>query len=133
MAAYLYEKFTTFYPDHSIDAVLDNIMIYYLTNSITTAARLYAEAMSAEQLALGLQRVPTSVPTACARFINDGMHSLDWQLRDKYTDLVQSSWHMTGGHFAAMEVPDILFDDLVKFVNVVMSSRDRMRPHVEGL
>lgn len=95
-------------------------MIYYLTNSITTAVRLYAEAMTGNQLALGLQRVPTNVPTACARFIRDGMHSMDWQLQDKYTNLVQSSWHTSGGHFAAMEVPDVLFDDFVKFVKAIV-------------
>lgn len=91
-------------------------MIYYLTNSITTAVRLYAEAMTSGQTELGLPRVPTTVPTACARFVNDIMHSTDWQLKDKYPNLLQSTWHEEGGHFAAMEVPDLLYDDFIDFV-----------------
>lgn len=105
LAAYILEKVITLYPDYNIDAILDNIMIYYLTNSATTSARIYAEAMTKSQLSYEMNRVETNVPTACARFVNDIMHCLDWQLTDKYTNLVQSTYHKTGGHFAALEVP----------------------------
>lgn len=116
LAAYLQEKFISALPDHDIDAMLDNIMIYYLTNSFTTGARLYAEDVSAAQAALELWRVPTPVPTGCVRFRNDIGQSLDWQLRDKYPNLVHSTWYTEGGHFAALEVPDLLYADLVAFV-----------------
>lgn len=122
LAAYILEKFITFYPDHDVDALLDNIMIYYLSNSITTAVRLYSEALTKDQNALGLMQVPTSVPTACARFWNDIAHSLDWQLRDKYTKLMQSTYYENGGHFAAMEVPHVLLKDFLKFVNLLFKN-----------
>lgn len=105
------------YPTHDLDAILDNIMIYYLTNSAHTSGRIYAEFISDHQSAYELQRVPVTVPAACARFRRDISHSLDWQLRDKYVNLVQSTWYLEGGHFAAMEVPDVLYKDFVQFVD----------------
>lgn len=119
LAAYILEKFVTFYPNYNEDALIDNIMIYYLTNSMTTAVRLYAEALTKNQTALGLMQVPTAVPTACARFWNDISHSIDWQLKDKYTKLMQSTYYEKGGHFAAMEEPQILLQDLIMFMNLL--------------
>lgn len=116
LAAYLLEKFESALPGHDRDALLDNLMIYQLTGAFTTSARMYAEDVSEAQTALELWRVETAVPTACARFANDIGQSLDWQLRDKYTNLVQSTWHERGGHFAAMEVPQVLYADFVEFV-----------------
>lgn len=116
LAAYIYEKFHSVMPNHDIDAVIDNIMIYYLTNSFTTGARLYADDIGSAQMELDLFRVPTPVPTGCTRFPVDIGQSTDWQLRDKYPNLVHSTWHSVGGHFAAMEVPKLLHADLVAFV-----------------
>ncbi len=86
---------------------------------MTTAVRLYSEAMTKSQNALGLMSVPTAVPTACARFWYDISHSLDWQLKDKYTKLIQSTYYEKGGHFAAMEVPDVLLHDFISFINLL--------------
>lgn len=119
LAAYILEKFSGYFDVISRESVIDNLSIYALTNSFTTSARLYAEAYSSKQLAYQLGRVQTNVPTGCCRFKNDVGHSLDWQLRDKYTNLVHSTYHNTGGHFAAMEVPELLYEDLLKFVDTV--------------
>lgn len=105
--------------DFNLDHLLDNVMIYYLTNSITTSVRLYSEAFSAKQRAYQLDRVQTDVPTGCARFKHDLAHSLDWQLEDKYTNLVHSTYHLDGGHFAAMQLPDVLYEDFLEFVRTV--------------
>lgn len=128
---YIYEKFSTWTNrDHRTkpdggwstmdeeyrDAILDNIMVYYLTRSITTSGRLYAEAFAPERLLQRLDSVPTAVPTGCARFKHDIMHALDWQLEDKYTNIVHSTYHQKGGHFIAMEQPEVLFKDFAKFV-----------------
>lgn len=124
LAAYILEKFNTFYPDYSVDAMLDNIMIYYLTNSITTSMRLYSEVFTKSQMSYRLARVPTDVPTACARFQKDVLHSLDWELRDKYTNLVQSTYYLESGHFAAMDVPDLLYKDFVTFVQKISAVQE---------
>ncbi|KAJ6642889.1 Juvenile hormone epoxide hydrolase 1 [Pseudolycoriella hygida] len=133
LAAYILEKFATWtHPkDQSLvhggldtrkdlqDAILDNIMIYYLTNSITTSMRLYAESFSLKQRANQLDRVPTAIPTGCARFKNDLIHLLDWQLQDKYHNLIHSTFHEKGGHFIAMEAPSVLYQDFINFVKKV--------------
>ncbi|KAG4073588.1 hypothetical protein HA402_000812 [Bradysia odoriphaga] len=133
MAAYILEKFATWtYPHNKslphggldnrkdlYDAYLDNIMIYYLTNSITTSMRLYAESFTQQHLAYNLERVPTDVPVGCARFKNDIAHSFDWQLTDKYRNLIHSTYYEKGGHFIALEAPEVLYNDIVEFVRKV--------------
>lgn len=132
LAAYILEKFSTWtnasyrsLPDggltkrYKLDALFDNVMIYYLTNSITTSQRLYAEAYTKEQRDLKLERVPTSVPTGCARFKGDIMQFLDTQLQDKYKNLVHSTYYKRGGHFAALELPNVLYKDFIEFVKKV--------------
>lgn len=104
-----------------LDDLLDNVMIYYLTNSITTSQRLYAEAFAEYERDLQLDSIPTKVPYGCARFLHSMFHSLDWQLKDKYTNLIHSTYYSDGGHFAAFEMPDVLYNDFVVFVEKVYS------------
>lgn len=64
LAAYILEKFSTWtstdyksLPDgglsrFKIDELLDNVMIYWVTNSMTTAMRLYSEFASNKYRAL---------------------------------------------------------------------------------
>uniref|UniRef100_A0A1B0CI09 Epoxide hydrolase n=2 Tax=Lutzomyia longipalpis TaxID=7200 RepID=A0A1B0CI09_LUTLO len=135
LAAYILEKFSTWtnseyrnLPDgglskrFTMDAMLDNVMIYYLTNSITTSQRLYSEAFTYKQMGLNLDRVPTPVPTGCARFKHDLSHTIDWILKDKFPNLVHSTYHPDGGHFAAMEVPDVMYKDLMDFIKKVQNA-----------
>ncbi|KAI9583436.1 juvenile hormone epoxide hydrolase 1-like [Glossina fuscipes] len=129
LAAYILEKFSTWtnpqykhLPDggvtrrYTLDALLDNVMIYYVTNSITTSVRLYAEQFSQSQGQLQLDRVAVTVPAGCVRFQNELMHSTDSQLKERFLNLVHSTYHNQGGHFAAMELPKILYEDFIDFV-----------------
>lgn len=81
--------------------------------------RLYAESFTKKQRAYQLERVPTNVPTGCARFKNDIVHSMDWQLKDKYTNLIHSTYYKRGGHFIALEFPSVLHTDFLAFVKKV--------------
>lgn len=132
LAVYILEKFSTWTnpayrelsdgglgKDFTNDALLDNVMIYYLSNSITTSVRLYAEALSTKQRELRMDLVPTNVPTGCARFKHDLMHELDWQLSAKYHNLVHSTYHKDGGHFIALQKPTVLYQDFVDFAKKV--------------
>lgn len=134
LLAYILEKFSTwthgdfkmladggFEKKYKLDDLLDNIMIYHLTNSITTSQRIYAENFAKPERDLELERVLATVPYGCARFRHDLFHSLDWQLKDKYTNLVHSTYYPDGGHFAAFEVPDVLYNDFIGFVKKVFS------------
>lgn len=129
LAAYILEKFSTWIngefkhlPDggltkrYTLDSLLDNVMIYYITNSITTSQRLYAEQFNKAQMGLQMDRVVVKAPTGCARFLHDLLHNTDCQLKDKFLNLVQSTYYDDGGHFAAMELPQVLYNDFIEFV-----------------
>lgn len=130
LAAYIVEKFSTWTnPAYrnlqdgglekyfTLDALLDNIMIYYLTDSITTSQRIYAEAFTSTELKKEIDRIQTSVPAACAKFRHELFQQIDWVLRDHFTNLVQSNHFSDGGHFAAMQLPDVLYKDFVQFIS----------------
>ncbi|KAI4471871.1 epoxide hydrolase 1-related [Holotrichia oblita] len=125
LAAYIIEKFTTWtnpsWKDradgglkekYSYTDLLDNVMIYWVTNSITTSVRLYAESMSKAMFALGLSNQPVLVPSACARFPHELVYQPDSILSLKYKYLVHTSDLADGGHFAAFEVPDLWANDV---------------------
>jgi juvenile hormone epoxide hydrolase len=129
LAAYILEKFVVWTnpqyislkdgaldKHYTMDSLLDNVMIYYLTNSITTSVRIYSEAFSKKQFDYNIDRVPLVVPSACARFKHEIMHQLDFIIKEKHTKLIQSTFHDDGGHFIAFQLPQTLYEDFVSFV-----------------
>lgn len=131
LAAYILEKFQTcsgpslqqdfgaIVTVFGLEAVLDNLMIYYLNNAATTAARFYAENVSKPYRDLQLDRVQTSVPMGCARFRFDLPAASEWQLQDKFTNIKHSMYFQHGGHFAALEMPSMLYNDFTAFAKKV--------------
>lgn len=59
------------------------------------------------------------VPVACAKFRWELLNQIDWILKDKFPKLIQSSHFADGGHFAAMQLPKVMYKDIVEFVNKV--------------
>ncbi|KAF5269509.1 hypothetical protein FQA39_LY08698 [Lamprigera yunnana] len=125
-AAYILEKFSTatnftykFREDgglkgkYTYDDLLDNLMLYWLPNSFTTAIRLYSEGFSA----LELSTVKHHVPCACARFGQELGYATDWILKDRYQHLVYTSDYDVGGHFIAMEEPELLAKDILAAIS----------------
>lgn len=127
LAAYILEKFSSgtnityktredggLKGKFTYNDLLDNVMMYWLSNSATTSVRLYAEAVSKTTLAQDLSRIPisTKVQCACANFGQELTYWPDWILRDKYPNLVYTSDYQEGGHFAAFEVPKLLANDM---------------------
>ncbi|CRL02365.1 CLUMA_CG015094, isoform A [Clunio marinus] len=128
LAAYIIEKFSTWTNSEyrklvdgglekyfTLDALLDNIMIYYLTNSITTSVRIYKEAFP-EMAEYNMDRVPLTIPSACAHYKYEIMHQPDFILKDKFINMVHTSYFDDGGHFAAMQLPKIMYEDFTEFV-----------------
>lgn len=129
LAAYILEKFA-YWTDHSfrnlpdggltkyytLDQLLHNLMFYQLPNSIQTSQRLYAEQFSSHGMSHQMDRVQTNVPTGCARLRFDLAHTIDWALQEKFTNLIHSTYHQNGGHFAALQFPDVLAKDFMSFV-----------------
>lgn len=134
LSAYILEKFVRYSnligpineileSNKNLDRLLDNLMIYYATNSSTTAARIYKEMIKNQHMNAIFDSIKTNVPTACAKFKNELRHQPDFVLNDKYVNLIQSNHYDTGGHFAALETPDILFKDIIEFVSKVENKK----------
>ncbi|XP_074031164.1 juvenile hormone epoxide hydrolase 1 [Leptinotarsa decemlineata] len=131
LAAYILEKFTTWtnpaWKDlddggltkkYTLTKLLDNVMIYWVTRSITTSMRLYSESFSKETMSLQIDNIPTKVPYGCARFWYELAFQPEAILREMFQNLVHVSDY-EGGHFAAFEEPAALAQDIFKFTDKV--------------
>jgi pimeloyl-ACP methyl ester carboxylesterase len=116
LAAWIVEKFRSWCDcggdverKFTKDDLLTNITLYWVTQTATSSARIYYE----NQRAAGPQR-RVEVPTACAVFPKEiSIPPRRW---------VQAQYNLTrwtemprGGHFAALEEPGLLVDDLRAF------------------
>ncbi|XP_063834181.1 juvenile hormone epoxide hydrolase-like [Ostrinia nubilalis] len=136
LAAYILEKYSTWtdrlykkegdghLQAYHLTYLLDNIMIYWLTRCITPSMRLYAEAFNKRSLALRLDDIPTTVPTWGLKFKNELMFHPDSVLHWKYTNYVRSTMVDGGGHFGALQYPQILADDVYEAVSVFREKED---------
>jgi pimeloyl-ACP methyl ester carboxylesterase len=90
------------------DQLLTNVMLYWLTGTANSSARLYYENLHAGFAA----PQPVTVPTGVAVFAED------YAIR-RYAERGHNIVHWTefdrGGHFAAMEAPDLLVSDVRSF------------------
>ncbi|UKS25441.1 epoxide hydrolase [Paenibacillus sp. HWE-109] len=92
------------------DALLTNVMIYWLTNTAESSARLYyEEAHKGEQ-----QQGPNTTVTGLAVFGHDFKTIKRFAQRDN-TQIVHWSEFDRGTHFAAMDAPDLLALDVQAF------------------
>ncbi|GGE02146.1 epoxide hydrolase [Aureimonas endophytica] len=94
------------------DELVDTIMIYVMTGAFHSSIRYYSAAQEAKLRNLPDRR-RVKVPTAFARF-PDPLHP--WpprSLAEKgYAAITRWTEMPHGGHFAALEAPDLLVDDL---------------------
>ncbi|KPJ04294.1 Juvenile hormone epoxide hydrolase [Papilio xuthus] len=103
--------------------VLDTLTILWNTNCIVTSTRLYAEGSNKE--AKIVDNIPTKVPTAVVNFRYEVVHMPVWMLRDKFQNIVHCSFYDYGGHFAGLEVPKELADDIFKGMAAILEYRKR--------
>jgi pimeloyl-ACP methyl ester carboxylesterase len=84
------------------DDVLDNITLYWLTNTGLSAARLYWE----NKISL-YNDANVSIPAAVSAFPGEGYQAPRSWTERAYHNLVYYNQPVTGGHFAAWEQPQI--------------------------
>ena len=89
------------------DLILTNVMLYWLTGTAGSAARLYKEMADIWEPA---ERSP--VPTGVAVFPGDPSVR---RFVETEHEVVHWSEFGRGGHFAAMEAPDLFVGDVRKF------------------
>ena len=117
--------------DYAKDDLLTNIMIYWVTNSAASSARLYYEvrhvngALAEWRAVRPYSRV--SVPTGCSGFPSQ-YDRRDYPLladtpaarkraEDRYKNLVDFKLNPHGGHFAALEQPTLWMDHIRTFLH----------------
>ena len=114
--AWIIEKFkewtdpSAVLPDDAIDRdlMLTDVSVYWLTGTAGSAARIYFE----DARSWGQAKPRSPVPTAVAVFPNDITIR---PLAERDHNVVQWTEFSRGGHFAALEAPDLLVDDVRTF------------------
>ncbi|EXG82629.1 epoxide hydrolase family protein [Cryptosporangium arvum] len=113
-AAWIYEKYQSKTDNRglaedalSVDAILDTIALSWFTNSAASSGRIYWENPSGSFTGPEL-----TLPVAVTIFPKDVPRPpRDW-VEDTYSDLIHYGRPDRGGHFAALEQPEILVDEI---------------------
>ncbi|MEP7025866.1 MAG: epoxide hydrolase, partial [Actinomycetota bacterium] len=114
LLAWIAEKFTEWSDPASVidaDDQLTNVMLYWLTGTAGSAMRLYWEEAHAQGPA---SAQPSSVPTGVAIFPHEIAPPVR-HIADRTDNIVHWSPQPRGGHFAALEEPGLLIDDVRAF------------------
>ena len=100
---------------YSKDILLSNIMIYLVTKTFNTSTWIYYGRREEGGRSLPKDHLPLKVPTAIAKFPKE---YLEWAPRS-YVERIYNVKQWTnmpaGGHFAALEKPDLLIKDIREF------------------
>ena len=97
---------------HPLDRLITNIMLYVMTGSFTTGAWYYRGLLEEGGVALPAG-VRCETPTAFANFPGEPLYTAPprtWA--DRAYNIVRWTEMPHGGHFAAMEAPDLFVDDV---------------------
>jgi pimeloyl-ACP methyl ester carboxylesterase len=88
------------------DRILDNVMLYWLTGSGASSARMYWESFRTRP------RLTVDVPTGVSIFPREIFRpSRRWAER-RYRNIVHWAELARGGHFAALEQPELFVDQV---------------------
>jgi len=90
------------------DELLTNVMLYWLTGTAGSSARTYYDNMHAANWG----KEPSATPTGVAAFAEDVAIR---RYAERGNNIVHWSDFDRGGHFAAMEAPDLLVGDMRAF------------------
>ncbi len=89
------------------DDVLDNVTLYWFTNTAVSSARLYWESKLAFFAPKGV-----AIPVAVSAFPDELYQAPQSWAERAYPKLIHYSKHGKGGHFAAWEQPGLLTSNL---------------------
>ena len=121
LAAWIVEKFHGWsdcggdpHNRFSMDLLLDNIMVYWLTGTAGTATWLYRGAAEQKPRALP-EGARVETPTAFAAFPADIAPAPPKEWIERAFNLRRHTIMPSGGHFAALEEPGLLVEDIRAF------------------
>ncbi|GAB5585163.1 hypothetical protein Unana1_00063 [Umbelopsis nana] len=103
-------------PTLSYDEFLTNVTVYWMTNTIASSTRIYYEYHNLGEGKITAQKV--TVPSGAAAFQSEIIKVPEDWIKPG-CDLRQYTSYSEGGHFAAMEVSDLLVDDIQRFGAII--------------
>jgi len=103
------------HPENAVsrDELLDNVSLYWFTNSGASSARLYWESFNRQAAE------PVHVPTGCSIFPKEIFRSSRRWAERRFIDIRYWNELDKGGHFAALEQPDIYVEELRSYFRLV--------------
>lgn len=116
-AAWILEKYRAWtdcgegpqrHPENALsrDELLDNVMLYWLTNSAASSARLYWESFGTPNMD------PIALPVGCSIFPKEIFRSSRRWAEKRFSKLIYWNELDKGGHFAAFEQPDTYVNEV---------------------
>ncbi|HEY9381072.1 MAG TPA: epoxide hydrolase [Burkholderiales bacterium] len=119
LAAWMYDKFSQWTysggePERSLtkDEMLDDISLYWLTNSAISSAQLYWENNNDNFSAEAQKTAEISIPVAVTVFPGEIYRAPKSWTRRAYRNLIYFNEVDKGGHFAAWEEPELFSAEL---------------------
>ena len=117
-AAWILEKFWAWtdcngHPENIFtrDELLDNVMLYWVTASAASSARLYWESFGSKRRTAHIVKVPTGV----AVFPKEIVTPVRKWMEASYTNITHWNEMPRGGHFAAFEQPELFVGEVRDF------------------
>jgi pimeloyl-ACP methyl ester carboxylesterase len=114
LAAFMYD-YNNGEPERLLtkDDFLDNVTLYWLTNSATSSARLYWETSGQSVVLAAAQKTAEiSLPVAITVFPEEVYRAPETWARRAYRNLIYFNEVDKGGHFAAWEQPELFAAEL---------------------
>lgn len=101
-------------PEDAVDRdhLLTNVMLYWLTRTAGSSARIYYERAHSDYWEASPE--PSAAPTALAVFPRDNFIPVR-HIAEQTNNIVRWTEFDRGGHFAAMEAPELLVGDIRAF------------------
>ena len=127
VAAWILEKFY-FWSDlkkddiesvYSKETLLANIMVYLVTRTFNTASWIYYGRREEGGRFFPKNFKKINVPTAIAMFPAEMSSWPPKSYLDRIFDITRSTKMLKGGHFAALEQPDLLVNDIKEFARTL--------------
>ncbi len=126
VAAWFFEKFhgwsdlknKTIFDIYSKDNLLTNVMIYLVTNSFNTASWIYFGRREEGGRAMNIAG-KVNTPTGCAVFPKEFLSWPPKSYVERLYNVLHWSEMPSGGHFAAMEEPNLLLNDILSFTKKI--------------
>jgi microsomal epoxide hydrolase len=125
LAGWIVEKFLVWTdndgsPEDAVtrDQLLTNLTVYWVTKTINSSIRLYCESQRTDRF--GPTGEYITVPTAAAVFPKEMFRIPEAYAKSRF-NLVRYNRFDRGGHFAALEEPDLLVQDVREFFHDLAS------------